>query len=148
MGHQLLLPTSPSRLRKFYLDTTGCMKNGKLHRIGSSEAFGEVMAALMIVQSSRAFVFLGCSDPPRWYRLDYPFRDPLLTTPKNYHIYLIKNIELQKWGSSHLELASNIIRDYEFENPIKTKTLGVSWKSQEECFIFKIAVELKDSYSK
>ncbi|GFV62515.1 integrase catalytic domain-containing protein [Trichonephila clavipes] len=26
--------------------------------------------------------------------------------------------------------------------------LGVSWKSQEDCFIFKIAVELKDSYTK
>ncbi|GFT12006.1 uncharacterized protein TNCV_726091 [Trichonephila clavipes] len=35
-----------------------------------------------------------------------------------------------------------------FENPIETKTLGVSWKSQEDCFIFKIAVELKDSYTK
>ncbi|GFW08366.1 uncharacterized protein TNCV_1656801 [Trichonephila clavipes] len=35
-------------------------------------------------------------------------------------------MELHKWGSSHLELASNIIGDYEFENPIETKTLGVS----------------------
>ncbi|GFX25737.1 uncharacterized protein TNCV_4337211 [Trichonephila clavipes] len=52
-------------------------------------------------------------------------------------------MELHKWGSSHLELASNILGDYEFENPIETKTLGVSWKSQEDCFIFKIAVELK-----
>ncbi|GFY01021.1 uncharacterized protein TNCV_1364261 [Trichonephila clavipes] len=57
-------------------------------------------------------------------------------------------IELHKWGSSHLELASNILGDYEFENPIETKTLGVSWKSQDDCFIFKIAVELKDSYTK
>ncbi|GFW53070.1 uncharacterized protein TNCV_3293211 [Trichonephila clavipes] len=57
-------------------------------------------------------------------------------------------MELHKWGSSHLELASNIIGDYEFENPIETKTLGVPWKSQEDCFIFKIAVELKDSYTK
>ncbi|GFX11544.1 uncharacterized protein TNCV_5141201 [Trichonephila clavipes] len=57
-------------------------------------------------------------------------------------------MELHKWGSSHWELASNTIRDYEFENPIETKTLGVSWKSQEDCFIFKIAVELKDSYTK
>ncbi|GFY23926.1 uncharacterized protein TNCV_4896071 [Trichonephila clavipes] len=44
-------------------------------------------------------------------------------------------------------MASNILGDYEFENPIETKTL-VSWKSQEDCFIFKIAVELKDSYTK
>ncbi|GFT26886.1 integrase catalytic domain-containing protein [Trichonephila clavipes] len=57
-------------------------------------------------------------------------------------------MELHKWGSSHLELTSNILGDYEFENPIETKTLGVSWKSQEDCFIFKIAVELKDSYTK
>ncbi|GFV50345.1 uncharacterized protein TNCV_1068571 [Trichonephila clavipes] len=57
-------------------------------------------------------------------------------------------IELHKWGSSHPELALNIIGDYEFENPIETKTLGVSWKSQDDCFIFKIAVEFKDSYSK
>ncbi|GFW41439.1 uncharacterized protein TNCV_465301 [Trichonephila clavipes] len=57
-------------------------------------------------------------------------------------------MELHKWGSSHPELASNILGDYEFENPIETKTLGVSWKSQEDCFIFKIAVELKDSYTK
>ncbi|GFW83539.1 uncharacterized protein TNCV_4590401 [Trichonephila clavipes] len=57
-------------------------------------------------------------------------------------------MELHKWGSSHQELASNILGDYEFENPIETKTLGVSWKSQEDCFIFKIAVELKDSYTK
>ncbi|GFX57649.1 uncharacterized protein TNCV_2676351 [Trichonephila clavipes] len=57
-------------------------------------------------------------------------------------------MELHKWGSSHPELASNIIGDYEFENPIETMTLGVSWKSQEGCFIFKIAVELKDSYTK
>ncbi|GFW24684.1 integrase catalytic domain-containing protein [Trichonephila clavipes] len=57
-------------------------------------------------------------------------------------------MELHKWGSSHPELASNILEDYEFENPIETKTLGVSWKSQEDCFIFKIAVELKDSYTK
>ncbi|GFX77506.1 uncharacterized protein TNCV_4025561 [Trichonephila clavipes] len=40
-------------------------------------------------------------------------------------------MELHKWGSSHPELASNIIGDYEFENPIETMTLGVSWKSQE-----------------
>ncbi|GFW43055.1 uncharacterized protein TNCV_1474501 [Trichonephila clavipes] len=39
-------------------------------------------------------------------------------------------MELHKWGSSHPELPSNIMRDYEFENPIETKTLGVSWKSQ------------------
>ncbi|GFT77308.1 integrase catalytic domain-containing protein [Trichonephila clavipes] len=57
-------------------------------------------------------------------------------------------MELPKWGCSHPELASNILGDYEFENPIETKTLGVSWKSQEDCFIFKIAVELKDSYTK
>ncbi|GFW66704.1 uncharacterized protein TNCV_1371371 [Trichonephila clavipes] len=57
-------------------------------------------------------------------------------------------MKLHKWGSSHPELASNIIRDYEFKNPIETKTLGVSWKSQEDCFTFKIAVELKDSYTK
>ncbi|GFS51330.1 uncharacterized protein TNCV_3533721 [Trichonephila clavipes] len=57
-------------------------------------------------------------------------------------------MKLHKWGSSQPELASNIIGDYEFENPIETKTLGVSWKSQEDCFIFKIAVELKDSYTK
>ncbi|GFU80196.1 uncharacterized protein TNCV_4309981 [Trichonephila clavipes] len=57
-------------------------------------------------------------------------------------------MELHKWGSSHPELASNILGDYEFENPIETKTLVVSWKSQEDCFIFKIAVELKDSYTK
>ncbi|GFV95917.1 integrase catalytic domain-containing protein [Trichonephila clavipes] len=31
---------------------------------------------------------------------------------------------------------------------IETKTLGVSWKSQDDCFIFKIAVELKDSCTK
>ncbi|GFW55599.1 integrase catalytic domain-containing protein [Trichonephila clavipes] len=57
-------------------------------------------------------------------------------------------MELHKWGSSHPELASNILGDYEFETPIETKTLGVSWKSQKDCFIFKIAVELKDSYTK
>ncbi|GFT20146.1 uncharacterized protein TNCV_1945801 [Trichonephila clavipes] len=57
-------------------------------------------------------------------------------------------MELHKWGSSHPALASNILGDCEFENPIETKTLGVSWKSQEDCFIFKIAVELKDSYTK
>ncbi|GFS66875.1 hypothetical protein TNCV_230561 [Trichonephila clavipes] len=42
-------------------------------------------------------------------------------------------MELHKWGSNHPALASNIIGDYEFENPIETKTLGVSWKSQEYC---------------
>ncbi|GFU21838.1 uncharacterized protein TNCV_3283221 [Trichonephila clavipes] len=57
-------------------------------------------------------------------------------------------MELHKRGSSHPELASNIIGDYEFENPIETKTLGVSWKLQDDCFIFKIAVELKDSFTK
>ncbi|GFS73631.1 uncharacterized protein TNCV_2246621 [Trichonephila clavipes] len=57
-------------------------------------------------------------------------------------------MELHKWGSSHPELASNILGHYEFENPIETKTLGVSWKSQEGCFIFKIAVELKEPYTK
>ncbi|GFV68111.1 uncharacterized protein TNCV_1873931 [Trichonephila clavipes] len=57
-------------------------------------------------------------------------------------------MELHKWGSSPPELASNILGDYEFENPIETKTLGVSWKSQEDCFIFKISGELKDSYTK
>ncbi|GFW68414.1 uncharacterized protein TNCV_1191131 [Trichonephila clavipes] len=31
-------------------------------------------------------------------------------------------MELHKWGSSHPELASNILGDYEFENPIETKT--------------------------
>ncbi|GFS91765.1 uncharacterized protein TNCV_2531011 [Trichonephila clavipes] len=32
-------------------------------------------------------------------------------------------VELHKWGSSHPKLASNIIGDYEFENPIETKTV-------------------------
>ncbi|GFX31253.1 hypothetical protein TNCV_2027541 [Trichonephila clavipes] len=59
-----------------------------------------------------------------------------------------EGMELHKWDSSHPELASNIIGDYEFENPIETKALGVSWKSQEYCFILKIAVELQDSYFK
>ncbi|GFW40536.1 uncharacterized protein TNCV_4823752 [Trichonephila clavipes] len=31
-------------------------------------------------------------------------------------------MELHKWGSSHPELASNMLGDYEFENPIETKT--------------------------
>ncbi|GFV38254.1 integrase catalytic domain-containing protein [Trichonephila clavipes] len=59
-----------------------------------------------------------------------------------------EGMKLRKWGTSHPELASNIIGDYEFENPIETKTLGVSWISQEDCLIFKIAVKLKDSYTK
>ncbi|CAL1280831.1 unnamed protein product [Larinioides sclopetarius] len=50
--------------------------------------------------------------------------------------------------SSHPELASNINRGFEFENLIEIKTLGVSWKSQEDCFVFKITVELKDSHTK
>ncbi|GFY36467.1 hypothetical protein TNCV_26651 [Trichonephila clavipes] len=33
-------------------------------------------------------------------------------------------MELHNWGSSHPELASNIIGDYEFENPIETKTVA------------------------
>ncbi|GFV35091.1 uncharacterized protein TNCV_1853081 [Trichonephila clavipes] len=57
-------------------------------------------------------------------------------------------MELHKWVSSHSKMASNIIVDYEFENPIETKTLGVSWKSQDDCFIFKITAELKYSYTK
>ncbi|GFU81838.1 uncharacterized protein TNCV_3020671 [Trichonephila clavipes] len=32
-------------------------------------------------------------------------------------------MELHQWGSSHPELASNILGDYEFENPIETNTL-------------------------
>ncbi|GFT02389.1 uncharacterized protein TNCV_4625211 [Trichonephila clavipes] len=36
-------------------------------------------------------------------------------------------MELHKWGSSHPELASNILGDYEFENPIETKTLKIDW---------------------
>ncbi|GFU81840.1 uncharacterized protein TNCV_3020691 [Trichonephila clavipes] len=35
-------------------------------------------------------------------------------------------MEFHKWASSHPELASNIIVNYEFENPIETNTLGVS----------------------
>ncbi|GFY26442.1 uncharacterized protein TNCV_2877741 [Trichonephila clavipes] len=74
--------------------------------------------------------------------------DPVKTFEMKTVTYGTGGIELHKWGSSHPELASNILGDYEFENPIETKTLGVSWKSQEDCFIFKIAVELKDSYTK
>ncbi|GFX27916.1 uncharacterized protein TNCV_3083381 [Trichonephila clavipes] len=40
-------------------------------------------------------------------------------------------MELHKWGSSHPELASNILGDYEFENPIETKTTIRSSKSQD-----------------
>ncbi|GFS67445.1 integrase catalytic domain-containing protein [Trichonephila clavipes] len=42
-------------------------------------------------------------------------------------------MELHKWGSSHPELASNILGDYEFENPIETKTTirSSSGKSQD-----------------
>ncbi|KAF8795206.1 hypothetical protein HNY73_003081 [Argiope bruennichi] len=47
---------------------------------------------------------------------------------------------------SHLELASNIDGGYDFENHIVTKTLGVSWKSLEDCFVFRVAVDLKNSY--
>ncbi|GFT34656.1 uncharacterized protein TNCV_1535961 [Trichonephila clavipes] len=36
-------------------------------------------------------------------------------------------MELLKWGSSHPELISSIIGDYEFENPIETKTLKIDW---------------------
>ncbi|GFU16200.1 hypothetical protein TNCV_2405961 [Trichonephila clavipes] len=42
-------------------------------------------------------------------------------------------MEFHKWDITHPELASNNIGDYEFENPIETKTLGVPWKSQEDC---------------
>ncbi|KAF8766807.1 hypothetical protein HNY73_019835 [Argiope bruennichi] len=57
-------------------------------------------------------------------------------------------MQLHKWSSSHLELASNIDGGYDFENLIETKTLGVSWKSLEDCFVFRVAVDLKNSYNK
>ncbi|GFS56959.1 uncharacterized protein TNCV_2661421 [Trichonephila clavipes] len=43
-------------------------------------------------------------------------------------------MQLHKWGSSHPELALNIIGDYELENPIETKTLGEAWKSHEDFY--------------
>ncbi|GFX76174.1 integrase catalytic domain-containing protein [Trichonephila clavipes] len=53
---------------------------------------------------------------------------------KNQFSSILKEgLELHKWGSSHLELASNVIGDYEFRNPIKTKTTirSGSRKSQD-----------------
>ncbi|GFV87391.1 uncharacterized protein TNCV_4033631 [Trichonephila clavipes] len=55
-------------------------------------------------------------------------------------------MELHKWGSSHLELASNIIGDYEFENPIKTKMLECLGNHKRIVLFLKM--ELKDSYTK
>ncbi|XP_055924595.1 uncharacterized protein LOC129956689 [Argiope bruennichi] len=57
-------------------------------------------------------------------------------------------MQLHKRSSNHLELASNIDGGYDFENLIETKTLGVSWKSLEDCFVFRVAVDLKNSYNK
>ncbi|XP_055950878.1 uncharacterized protein LOC129984965 [Argiope bruennichi] len=58
-----------------------------------------------------------------------------------------EGMQLHKWSSSHLKLASNIDGGYDFENLIETKTLGVSWKSLEDCFVFRVAVDLKNSYN-
>lgn len=57
-------------------------------------------------------------------------------------------MQLHKWYGSHPELASNVNDGYDFKNLTEIKTLGVSWKSQEDCFVFRVTVELKNSYTK
>ncbi|GFU24800.1 hypothetical protein TNCV_1925471 [Trichonephila clavipes] len=44
-------------------------------------------------------------------------------------------MELHKWGSSHPELASNILGDYEFENQLETKTTIRSSSRKSQIFM-------------
>ncbi|GFY58695.1 hypothetical protein TNIN_195251 [Trichonephila inaurata madagascariensis] len=51
-------------------------------------------------------------------------------------ILQIGGMQLHKWVSSHPELVSSIIGDYDFENLIETKTLGSRPGSHERTGLF------------
>ncbi|GBM86757.1 hypothetical protein AVEN_248002-1 [Araneus ventricosus] len=68
-----------------------------------------------------------------------------LETAKNLQRELIDilssgTMSLHKWCVNTAELAVNG-ESYPFSNPEETKTLGVVWKSETDCFCFKVASE-------
>ncbi|KFM77752.1 hypothetical protein X975_01402, partial [Stegodyphus mimosarum] len=56
-------------------------------------------------------------------------------------------MHMHKWCANHSELSLNR-EEYNFSDPVETKTLGVSWKPIKDCFSFRVKVELSAAYTK
>ncbi|GFS47006.1 uncharacterized protein TNCV_3031311 [Trichonephila clavipes] len=57
-------------------------------------------------------------------------------------------IELHKLCANHEKLSPDPEQNYNFATLTETKTLGVSWKPNLDCFLIKVKVSLDSSYTK
>ncbi|GFW89609.1 integrase catalytic domain-containing protein [Trichonephila clavipes] len=62
-------------------------------------------------------------------------------------------MNLHKWSSNSLELlnsslSSDVEHSFSTDNDLSVKTLGISWKPFEDCFVFKVSVSAKHIYTK
>ncbi|GFX65016.1 reverse transcriptase domain-containing protein [Trichonephila clavipes] len=62
-------------------------------------------------------------------------------------------MNLHKWSSNSPELlnsslSSDVEHSFSTDIDLSVKTLGISWKSFEDCFVFKVSVSAKHIYTK
>ncbi|GFX51297.1 uncharacterized protein TNCV_2736481 [Trichonephila clavipes] len=57
-------------------------------------------------------------------------------------------MELHKLCANHEKLSPDLEQNYNFATLTETKTLGVSWKPNLDCFLIKVKVSLDSSYTK
>ncbi|GFY04581.1 uncharacterized protein TNCV_4416651 [Trichonephila clavipes] len=57
-------------------------------------------------------------------------------------------MELHKLCANHEKLSPDSEQNYNFATLTETKTLGVSWKTNLDCFLIKVKVCLDSSYTK
>ncbi|GFU74540.1 uncharacterized protein TNCV_550791 [Trichonephila clavipes] len=57
-------------------------------------------------------------------------------------------MELHKLCANHEKLSPDPEQNYNFATLTETKTLGVSWKPNLDCFLIKVKVKLDSSYTK
>jgi hypothetical protein len=88
----------------------------------------------------------------KFYMDDVLYGAPTIEEAKELQSQLIgimqkAGMQLHKWCANHIELSQSA-EGYNFYNQTETKTLGVSWNPKEDCFNFKVKIELSDSYTK
>ncbi|GBL98502.1 hypothetical protein AVEN_111625-1 [Araneus ventricosus] len=62
-------------------------------------------------------------------------------------------ITLHKWSSNFPELLNSFLstdveHSFSVDTDLSVKTLGISWKLLQDCFVFKVSISVKPSYTK
>ncbi|GFS80411.1 dual 3',5'-cyclic-AMP and -GMP phosphodiesterase 11 [Trichonephila clavipes] len=88
-------------------------------------------------------IVIGAPDLETAQQLQSQLKDALQSCGMNLH----------KWSSNSPELlnsslSSNIEHSFSTDIDLSVKTLGISWKPFEDCFVFKVSVSAKHIYTK